>query len=945
MTKTVTFAGLNPPNFLFDFLRVRLTFEGADSPTAIYDTAPNGDEHVWTVGGNANIDTTLPLMGFGSLLCDGTGDYVTTPAHADFILGSGDFTIHVRFQCTAAGGTQQNICGQGDSSATSSTLPFRIQRTTANVLFARIGDSLGGTHTITGTTVIDSNTHHAALVRRGDEIKLFMDGVQEGPTLPFTGTVFANGTNNLSVGRMGELTTGTFTGRIDEFYMFVGVSLWWESGFTVPDETLSAFSIFFWAKDALYLPRLNIETDAIPSIQSVAISPGTVSLGKDLGTRSTVTINLNDHRHIFASEDFSSGTFFSKFRARYGLTLRGQTMIVLQGSLEQLETDLATLTGLERRHYIVESCEGPAPGNGTYQFVLKDILKLADGDRAQAPVPSNGFLVADITNVAGTATLSPTGIGDEEYPASGYANIGGSEIVGFTRSGDVLTITRAQFNTTAQAHSAQDRVQLCLEYDGEDVADIIYDLLTTYANVSTGYITLANWQAETAAFLGTLYTALIAEPTSVNQLVSELIEQAALAIWWDDAAAQIRLQVLREIGTDVLTYDDDNVMEKTLTSKEQPDQRISQVYTYFGKINPLVSDDQLNNYRSTAFTQDADADVAYGSPAIKKILSRWIPSGGRSVAEVLNNKLLGRFVDPPRRFQFDVMRFSGVDPVLGNGYKLRSWCFTDTIGNPVDVPIQLTKISTLEDRFQIEGEEMLWTPYGADIDPGTRSIIFDGNENDVDLLERHNQLYPEAESGDVISVIIYSGVIIGSSSEATPAFDVGGPWPGGVTINISVLGKIQGHGGTGGASEPGFGGATPGSPGVTGGTAFYSRQAVTVTGTGQVWGGGGGGGGSAQGGGGGGGGAGVLPGTGGSGTPGGSTGSEFTGGAGGPGSGGLNGGLGGAPGQSGFSGASFPALGVPGGAGGAAGTGVDGASFINGGAGITTADVRGGQIN
>ena len=63
---------------------------------------------------------------------------------------------------------------------------------------------------------------------------------------------------------------------------------------------------------------------------------------------------------------------------------------------------------------------------------------------------------------------------------------------------DNLTITRAQYNTEAQAHEAGDRAQLCLVYSGIDPADIVYDLLVTYASVPAAYITLADWQAETA---------------------------------------------------------------------------------------------------------------------------------------------------------------------------------------------------------------------------------------------------------------------------------------------------------------------------------------------------------------------------------------------------------------------------------------------------------------
>ena len=78
---------------------------------------------------------------------------------------------------------------------------------------------------------------------------------------------------------------------------------------------------------------------------------------------------------------------------------------------------------------------------------------------------------------------------------------------------------------------------LVLQYNADDVADIIRDLLVTYAGAPSAYIPLSAWQLETATFLGTLYSAIIANPTPVRQLISELIEQAALALWWTNRTA------------------------------------------------------------------------------------------------------------------------------------------------------------------------------------------------------------------------------------------------------------------------------------------------------------------------------------------------------------------------------------------------------------------------
>lgn len=610
---------------------------------------------------------------------------------------------------------------------------------------------------------------------------------------------------------------------------------------------------FRFAMDVPYLP---VELEAIPSLKSVSLSPFTISLGGNLGQRATLTATFSDHKHIMNGESYDSGTFWAKWRARYGLRLRGRNLRWITGLEGQ------DIEDMEVRHYVIESTEGPDLA-GTYQIMAKDVLKLADNDRAQAPVLSNGFLVSAIDDNDTAATLSPSGIGNSEYPASGYVAIGGEEICAFTRSGDDLTLTRGQLGTVAVAHDAQDRVQLCLRYAAEDPADIIADLLENYAGVDPAYIPLTSWQNETGSFLQRVYTTTIAEPTGVNALVSELIEQAALAMWWDDINQVIRLQVLRPIASDAASFTPENILQGTLGVKEQPNTRLSQVWTYFGQKNPLKRADEPDNYRSSAVTTDPDAELDYGGAAIKKIYSRWIPAFGRSVATKLNTLILGRFRDPPRRFTFDAWRYSDQEnPILGTGYQLQAWFIQDVDGTLTSTPVQVTRLNPHADRFQCEAEELLFDEANQG-DLTNRVIIIDSNVNDVNLRDIHDTLYPDVtgtESPQVtITCIIQAGVIVGSTSVFTPAFDVG-DWPVGVNVEILVQGRIQGRGGIG-ADGSSFGFFTA-YIGGNGGAALHTDFPISLDySDGEIFGGAGGGGGgkSAAGGGG----AGQLPGAGG----------------------------------------------------------------------------------
>ena len=526
---------------------------------------------------------------------------------------------------------------------------------------------------------------------------------------------------------------------------------------------------------------------------------------------------------------FALGTFWGKFRARQPY-LRGRAIRLIRGVLGQ------TLAEMITQHFLIEDFDGPTPQGG-YGITAKDVLKLADGDRAQAPLLSNGYLSANLTAAATSATLLPTGIGNAEYPASGYVAIGGSEIVAFTRSGDVLTITRAQKNTTAETHQASDRVQLCLIYTAEDPGIIIRDLLVTYANVPSGYIDTTEWAAETNAYLQRLYSATIAEPTDIKLLVSELIEQAALATWWDDVENKLRLQVLRSI-TPLGAFDESNILDGSTQVKEQPEKRITQVWTYYGRRNPLVSVDEANNYRSTLATVDLQIETDYGASSIKKIFSRWIPDFGQSIAERVNDIQLSKYKIPPRLVSFSAPRFGDIIPALGAGYTVAAWSLQDADGNQSAIPVQIVRLNATDADYQIEAEENTFTVTDA-TDLTNRIIIIDSNINSINLRTIHDTLYPELtgyESPAVtVSYIINAGVIVGATSTAVPAVDVG-DWPAGVELRVEIYGRVQGAGGKGGGGYPNING-------YPGGVAFYTRTAITIRGdlTGELFGGGGGG--------------------------------------------------------------------------------------------------------
>lgn len=612
-------------------------------------------------------------------------------------------------------------------------------------------------------------------------------------------------------------------------------------------------------------------------------------------------------------------------------------------------TEQDLLDHLQKRTYVMERWEGPDT-NGSFRIVAKDILKLADDDRAQAPLPSGGRLDSSITAGDGSATLTPAGIGDEEYPASGRAKLS-DEIVAFTRSGDSLTLTtRGDLNTEAESHDQGDTVQLIYEQEGSKASAIVEDLLLNYANIDSAFIdpdSPSVWEAEDDTYIGRLFTGYVVEPTPVVDLINELSRQAGFFIWWDDLNQLIQFKAIRQPDTVTISLtDEDAFIEGTIRQKEQPDKRRSQIWVYHGHIRPTDDLDKGKHYATVfVLTESAkEAANAYGRKAIQKIFSRWISQTNRPAAEDLAGRIMSRFQDPPRRLEF-TLPGSRSEVETGDIFNATTRLIQNERGeNDTRRMIALSKEDTGEGTYRIDAEEFLFVEQD---DEGVKRVVVTADINDFKARDEFDLIYASVESGDEVQFEINEGVLVGASDPSGPAWDMQ-DWPSGVTFTVINNGRIEGAAGDGGDSSV---------DGEDGGVAFKTAVSITLENNNEIWGGGGGGGGALiQDGGladaGGGGGGGQLPGSGGAavsggGAAGGDPGTTEVGG-----SGGFHenlvagytatGGDGGDPGQSGQSGQTTGSGSSTNGSGGSAGAAIDGDSFVTY---DTTGDIRGAQIN
>lgn len=600
------------------------------------------------------------------------------------------------------------------------------------------------------------------------------------------------------------------------------------------------------------LPR-NI--DAIPNVKSIDFRPAKLELGESIGIRASVTVSFGDSRSPDTGPDgdrylvdrnydpYTRGTYWGKFRARYPYT-KGSNIRILRGTNDQSKDQM------EIRHFIIDKVAGPT-SSGQFTIVCKDALKLVDGKQAQAPILSKGEVTADFDNAVTSFDLSPTGIIDD-YPATGFINIGGKEICSYTKGvGDTLNIIRAQKNTPAEYHKLGERVQLCLVYAGQKCTDIISDLLQTYSNVPASYIPISDWHIEDDNFIDRLYSATVAEPEAAKKLINELLQQTASSLWWDDTARLLKFRVLRAVDSDAAEYNDDIIVSGSFSAVDQPDKRVSQVWTYYGQLNPLEKLDEKKNYSNSLATLASESEENYGEPSIKSIFSRWIAQDNRDAAERLNLLILSRYSTPPRMFSFGLQRdqFNSLTaPELGGGYKVNNWTIQDPTGAPISLPVQSVQVRTSDTGYSVMAEEVLYSETVAPPDPNVKTVYVDTSQNNYNLYNAASAIYT-INSGDTVNVFVSSGITVNSQFVGQPAFALGSGWPTNVTISIVNNGSILGRGGSGGAGGGILSSGTllNGSAGGNGSEALLisgsSYTSLSIENNGLIGGGGGGGGG------------------------------------------------------------------------------------------------------
>ena len=207
---------------------IMLHMNGADASTTFTDETSK----TWTVSGDSQIDTAQSKFGGASGLFDGTGDYISTPDHDNFNVGSGDFTIDfwIRFNGALPGSSYP--FGQTDSPVTDGFCFCQQSNTDMNFIYTTNGSDQTTIGTGNDSLVSGGNTwQYIAFVRSGSTFTIYVDGVAE-TTADFTGLTLRNSSRDFVIGKAGD-GAGNINGWIDEFRFIKGRALY-TAAFTPP---------------------------------------------------------------------------------------------------------------------------------------------------------------------------------------------------------------------------------------------------------------------------------------------------------------------------------------------------------------------------------------------------------------------------------------------------------------------------------------------------------------------------------------------------------------------------------------------------------------------------------------------------------------------------------------------------------------------------------------
>lgn len=218
--------------------------DGVDTSTTFTDSSTSAK--TVTANGAAQLSTGTKKFGTASGSFNGTNSYLTIPDSADWVFGTGDFTIDCWLNPTALDSGTNHLAMLFYQAVDGSNfirwflsnggMTLQIQTAGVNV----------GLYSATCTVSLSTWTH-LALVRSGSSIIFFINGVAQSTIVTTTLSSFPDLAAEVTIGKE-AFGTNFLSGFLDEYRVTKGTARW-TTGFTVPQAPYSA-GAYLTAADA-----------------------------------------------------------------------------------------------------------------------------------------------------------------------------------------------------------------------------------------------------------------------------------------------------------------------------------------------------------------------------------------------------------------------------------------------------------------------------------------------------------------------------------------------------------------------------------------------------------------------------------------------------------------------------------------------------------------------
>jgi len=214
------------------FDSVSLLLHGDDSDGAVAFTDSSADPKPVTTAGNTMISTTQSRFGGSSMYFDGARDYITVPSHPSLSMGASDFTIEMWIYKLADNPEASRLWNpDGDLYADAN---LGIDATGKLVSYGTsTGSSWNAWAFGTGVAIPNGVWKHVALVRSGDTVTLYVDGVGTVLTTTLGTTALYDGGYTHVIGGQGPGLDRAFNGYVDDFRVTKGLARY-TANFTPP---------------------------------------------------------------------------------------------------------------------------------------------------------------------------------------------------------------------------------------------------------------------------------------------------------------------------------------------------------------------------------------------------------------------------------------------------------------------------------------------------------------------------------------------------------------------------------------------------------------------------------------------------------------------------------------------------------------------------------------